>query len=213
MARKFSGASASTEAATEAAAEAAGKVAKIILNYVAAIPASSERKSRSPDKAARKKANSAAVKAALAAGTFAIPPGGLGWLTILPEMKLVWKIQTQLVADVAALYGKNGTLTQEQMLYCLFRHSASQAVRDLVVRVGDRTLLRPASVRALRVVAERIAVRVTRQAIGKGFSRWLPFVGAVGVGAYAYYDTASVASTAIDLFEREIDISSSIDHS
>jgi hypothetical protein len=29
-------------------------------------------------------------------------------------------------------------------------------------------------------------------------------VGAVGVGAYAYYDTSQVAATAIDLFAKDI---------
>jgi hypothetical protein len=31
----------------------------------------------------------------------------------------------------------------------------------------------------------------------------LPVVGAVGVGAYAYYDTTRVAVTAIRLFEQD----------
>ena len=37
-------------------------------------------------------------------------------------------------------------------------------------------------------------------------SRWLPVVGAMGVGAYAYYDTRQVAKTAVALFEREIEL-------
>jgi hypothetical protein len=45
-------------------------------------------------------------------------------------------------------------------------------------------------------------VHLTQHAISKGISRWLPVVGAVGVGAYAYYDTRHVAQTAIALFER-----------
>jgi hypothetical protein len=31
-------------------------------------------------------------------------------------------------------------------------------------------------------------------------------VGALGVAAYAYYDTAQVAKAAIELFERDIEI-------
>ena len=45
-----------------------------------------------------------------------------------------------------------------------------------------------------------IVGNLTRAAIGKGVSRWLPIIGAVGVGAYAYYDTRQVARTAIELF-------------
>ena len=40
--------------------------------------------------------------------------------------------------------------------------------------------------------------------MGSGASRWLPVIGAVGVGAYAYWDTSRVAKTAIDLFGRQV---------
>jgi hypothetical protein len=121
-------------------------------------------------------------------------------------MVVVWKIQAQMVADIAAYYGKKRVLTQEQMLYCLFKHTASQAVRDLVVRVGERVIVRRATVRATQAVAQRIGLKVTQRALAKSASRWLPVVGALGVAAYAYYDTAQVASTTIDLCERDIEV-------
>ena len=55
------------------------------------------------------------------------------------------------------------TLTQEQMLYCLFKHTASQAVRDLAVRVGERVSIKRATLRVLRTVAQRIGVKVTHR--------------------------------------------------
>ncbi len=182
----------------------AARIAETILRFVRRIPESSQHRSRSPASAARKNANSAAAKSALAAGTLSLPPGPLGWVTVFPEMITVWKIQSQMVADIAALYGRKSTLSEEQMLYCLFRHSAAQAVRDLVVRVGERALVKRASISLIQAIAERIGFRLTHQVIGRGLSRWIPIVGAVGVGAYAYYDTAQVAATAIELFEREI---------
>ena len=47
---------------------------------------------------------------------------------------------------------------------------------------------------------------LSRRALGRGATRWLPIVGAVGVGAYAYHDTAQVAATAIDLFDGVIEV-------
>jgi hypothetical protein len=91
-------------------------------------------------------------------------------------------------------------------VYCLFRHSAAQAVRDLVIRVGERALVKKASFTLIESIAQKIGVKLTRQVIGKGLSRWLPIMGAIGVGAYAYYDTAQVAATAISLFENEIEV-------
>lgn len=177
-----------------------------ILPLIIRIPSSKERHSATPALDARRKANAAAAKAALAAGALALPPGPAGWLTILPEMMGVWKLQKQLVADIAALYGQQAKLTPEQVAYCLFQHTAVQGLRDLVVRVGERTLVRRASPLLIRALTRRIGARLTQRAAGKGMARWLPIVGAVGVGAYAYYDTAQVAATAIDLFEGVIEV-------
>lgn len=181
-------------------------IAQAILSLVGKVPASKEPKSRKPADDARQKANATAAKAALAAGALALPPGMVGWLTVLPEMVGVWKIQRQLVADIAAIYGKHATLTPEQLVYCLFQHTAAQGVRDLVVRVGQRSLVRHASPLLIRTITRRLGAKLAQQAVGKGVARWLPVVGAVGMGAYAYYDTAQVAATAIDLFEGVIEV-------
>ncbi|PMU28911.1 hypothetical protein C1X89_34965, partial [Pseudomonas sp. GP01-A8] len=101
-------------------------------------------------------------------------------------------------------YGHHATLGREQMLWCLFRHTAAQAFRDLVVRMGDRLVFRRMSYAVVERVAKQIGIKLTRRTLGKGVSRWLPVVGALGVGAYAYYDTGQVAATAIALFEGEI---------
>lgn len=181
-------------------------IGEALLSLVGKVPSSRAPRSPVPLDDARKAANAAAAKAALAAGALALPPGVVGWLTILPEMMGVWKIQRQLVADIAAIYGKHDTLTPEQVVYCLFQHTAAQGVRDLVVRVGQRTLVRRASPLLIRTITRRVGASLARRAAGKGVARWIPVVGAVGMGAYAYYDTAQVAATAIDLFEGVIDV-------
>jgi len=153
--------------------------------------------------AAHLAAADAAKKAAMAAGAFALPPGPLGWLTIVPEMAAVWRIQSQLVADIAALYGRTAELGQAQMLYCLFRHTAAQAVRDLAVRVGERMLIRPATTALMQRVVGAVGVQLSQKVLSKSVSRWVPMVGAAAVSAYAYYDTQQVAKAAIEMFERE----------
>jgi uncharacterized protein (DUF697 family) len=112
----------------------------------------------------------------------------------------IWRIQAQMVSDIAAAYGQHASLGREQMLWCLFRHTAAQAFRDLVVRMGDRLLFRQLSATLAERVARRIGVSLSQRAVGAGISRWLPVIGAAGVGAYAWYDTRSVARTAIELF-------------
>jgi hypothetical protein len=69
-----------------------------------------------------------------------------------------------------------------------------------VVRVGGRLIAQDVPLRVFERVAHAVGARVTKRLIGGGISRWLPIVGAVGVGAYAWYDTRQVARTAIRLF-------------
>jgi hypothetical protein len=177
-------------------------VADAVLDLLGAVPSTSESQSDDPALRARMIAHRAARNAALTAGGLALPPGIVGWVTVLPELVAVWRIQAQMVADIAAVHGAAWTLTREHMLYCLFRHTAAQAVRDLVVRMGERLLVRQVSMTALQKIARRVGVRLTQHAIGKGVARWVPLVGAVGVGAYAYYDTLQVAFTATRLFRK-----------
>lgn len=180
--------------------DVASNIGQSILDSVGSVPASSRRKSKDALVESRAAITKAAAKASLTAGGFAIPLGPLGWLTILPEMVAVWRIQAQLVADIAALHGRKVELTREQLLFCLFRHTAAQAVRDLAVRAGERLIVQQATTQLLKKIAEAIGLRIARRVIGKGLMRWLPVIGAVGVAGYAYYDTAQVGSTALEMF-------------
>ncbi|EIL93887.1 hypothetical protein [Rhodanobacter spathiphylli] len=188
-----------------------GRITAAILDFVSEVPDSRIDSSRDPANKARRLASRAAQRAALTAGSLALPPGPLGWLTLLPELIAIWKIQGQMVSDIAAAYGRHASLGREQMMWCLFRHTAAQAFRDLVVRMGDRLIFRRMSWGVAQRVAKQIGVKFTQRTLSKGVSRWLPVVGALGVGAYAYYDTGQVAATAIEMFESEVTIEEAAD--
>ncbi len=175
----------------------------MILEMLGRIPQSRELACTTPNARAHAIGEAAARKAALVAGTLALPPGALGWLTVVPELFSIWRIQSQMVADIAATYGRGWQLTREQMMFCLFRHTAAQAMRDIAVRAGERWLVQAASLAAMRTAARKIGIKLSKRGIGHGIARWLPIVGAVGVGSYAWYDTRQVARTAIDLFAME----------
>lgn len=164
------------------------------------MPSSTRRKSKDAQVESRAAIGKAAGKASLTAGAFAVPLGPVGWLTILPEMVAVWRIQAQLVVDIAALHGQKAEITREQMMFCLFRHTAAQAVRDLAVRAGERLIVQNVTRQVLKKVAEAIGVKIARRVVGKGLTRWLPVIGVVGVAGYAYYDTAQVGATALEMF-------------
>jgi hypothetical protein len=180
------------------------QLAQKLLEVIVHVPSTAEPASPTPEVRSRAIIRGAALKAAGAAGTLALPPGPWGMLTVLPDLITVWKIQAQMVADIAGAYGQTALLFPEQMLYCLFRQTASQAVRDLVVRLGDRLAIRRAPLGVLQRALRQVGLKMTQRLVGRTASRWLPVVGALGVAAYAYQDTRRVGHTAIALFSRAV---------
>ena len=176
-------------------------VVDAVEELVARVPPSRERAADAPSEAARVLARKAARRAAALSGALALPPGVLGLLTVLPDLVAIWRIQAQMVSDVAGLYAKELELTRTHMLYCLFRHASSQVARDVVVRAGERFVVRQLSGGALRSLLASIGISVTQRVAGTTASRWVPVLGAAAVAGYAYFDTLQVAKTAIKLLE------------
>lgn len=179
--------------------QSTGDVAGAIERVIANVPAPRTQRVEMPDEAALRIARTAAKRAALVSGSLALPPGPLGMLTVLPDIYVIWKTQGQMVADIFALYGRTAELTRTHMMYCLFRHAASQVMRDFVVRSGQRYAVRQLSSQALRTASTRIGRAVSQRVIGSAASRWIPLAGAAVVSGYAYWDTMQVAKTAQQL--------------
>lgn len=173
----------------------------VIERVIADVPKPRTEPVADPLASAGKIAGDAARNAALVSASFALPPGPIGMLTVLPDLYLIWKIQRQMVADIFALYGRTAELTRTHMLYCLFRHMASQVLRDVVVRAGERAVVRQLSSAALQSALGSLGMTVARRITGTSVSRWIPVAGAAAVGAYAYWDTLQVAKTARRLLE------------
>jgi EcsC family protein len=191
--------------ASEGLKKSTEALAKAILDVVTAVPKTNEERGASPRERARAIQTTASLKAAAVSGTLALPTGPLGFAVIVPDLISVWRIQAKMVADIAGAYGQSAHLSQEHMIYCLFRHAAAQIVRDLAARVGERIVIQRATVKALQALAKQLGVKVSKQVIAKSAARWLPVIGSIGVAGYAYYDTAQVAATATQLFDTSSD--------
>ena len=178
--------------------------AERLLDLVGKIPTPRSGQHADPAVHARALARRTAIRAATTAGTLALPPGAIGWLTIAPELFSVWKMQRQMVVDIAAGYGRADRLGREQMLYCLFGHTAAGAFRDVVIRVGERYVIRRTPLSALYAIANKITLRIAQRSASRLVTRWVPVAGALGVAGYVYVDTGKVADTAIALFGSEI---------
>ena len=174
----------------------ARKVEGTIERVITAIPAPRTRPVMHPDTEAAGIAQRAAKRAAVLSGSLALPPGPFGLMTVLPDLYLIWQTQRQMIADIFELYGRTPELTRTHMLYCLFRHAASHVLRDVAVRAGERLIVRQATTGALATLLNNVGISVTQRIIGSAAGRWVPVVGAVAVGGYAYWDTMQVVKTA-----------------
>jgi hypothetical protein len=171
-------------------------VAGAIERVIASVPAPRTTPMPHPDREAAAITLRAARHAAVLSGSLALPPGPLGMLTVLPDLYLIWQTQRQMVADIFALYGRSADLTRTHMLYCLFRHAASQVLRDVAVRAGERVIVRELSTGAIRGILGSVGIAVTQRMAGTAASRWVPLIGAAAVAGYAYWDTQQVSKTA-----------------
>jgi EcsC protein family len=182
------------------------KLFRILFKVIHEIPTSTEKETSEALIRSRKLISEASFKAAAISGALALPSGPFGWLTILPDLAAIWRLQAQMVADIGGAFGKKGKLTEESMIYCLFRHAAAQVVRDLVTRMGERVAVQRGSLRMAEDVLERIGIKLVHRVARGGLWRLLPAVGALAVAAYAYYDTDQVGQTAIEFFSKDIEL-------
>jgi hypothetical protein len=182
------------------------KLFRILFKVIHEIPASTEKETSEALIRSRKLISEASFKAAAISGALALPSGPFGWFTILPDLAAIWRLQAQMVADIGGAFGKKGKLTEESMIYCLFRHAAAQVVRDLVTRMGERVVVQRGSLRVAENVLESIGIKLVHRVARGGLWRLLPAIGALAVAAYAYYDTDQVGQTAIEFFSKDIEL-------
>jgi hypothetical protein len=173
----------------------------IVFDLITDIPDSLLCPNNDPDKRADVLIRQAALKAATVSTSLSIPAGFTGVLTSIPDIAAVWRIQAQLVSDIACTYGKFAMLSREAMVWCLFRHSAASLLRDVAVRTGSRIVVQKLSLTALQKLLQKIGVKISANFLGRIALRAIPAIGAIGNGAYTYFDTTEVGKTAMAYFK------------
>lgn len=177
------------------------KVSSLLFELITDIPESLHSPAENSEEKIKKLIHQAAVKASLVSATLSVPAGVTGVLTSIPDIAAIWRIQAQLVADIAATYGKFAQLSREAMVWCLFRHSAASLLRDVAVRTGSRIVVQKLSLSALQKLLQRIGVKVSTNFLGRIALRAIPAIGAIGNGAYTFFDTMEVGKTAATYFK------------
>ena len=172
----------------------------ILFDLVTDIPEPLSKPSPEPEKAARRLIRSACLKASAVSATLSIPAGIAGIAAALPDMVAVWKIQAQLVSDIALTYGKVAILNRESMMLCLFRHSAAHLLKDLMIHTGSKVIVHKLSTTAFKKTVEKISLKISSRFIRRITLKALPALGALGNGALSCWDTAQVGKTALAYF-------------
>lgn len=178
------------------------KTIDLIFDFITNIPDSLHTTTSDPEDRVKHLIQQASFKAGAISATLSIPAGFTGILTAIPDIAAIWRIQAQLVADIAATYGKIALLTREAMIWCMFRHSAAQLLRDVAVRTGSRIIVQKLSSTAIKKLIEKIGLKISSKFLGKSLLRAIPAIGAIGNGGYAYYDTRQVGKTAAAYFKE-----------
>jgi hypothetical protein len=164
------------------------------------VPESNEPEAANPDQSSDKIIRRSCRNAGLLSVGLSLPTGPLGLITLLPDLTGVWKIQRQMVADIASAYGERGQLNREQMLFFLFRHSVTHLFADVVTKSGERYVVRRLSGKTFESVIERLAARIGSNLTLRASKIALPVLGAAFLGSYSYLDTLNVGLTAKKFF-------------
>lgn len=183
---------------------AIAKLTESLMDLVMWVPTSAEVVVDDPHARSIELMHKASTKAAGISGTAALVPGPLGMLTLIPDLLAIWSVQAQLVADIAAIHGKSGTLSKEQMIWCMFKHSMAHLGRDFVVQTGERFIVRRQTVQFIQKTVGKLGLKIAQRLLGKTMARYIPLIGAAAVARYAYVDTKQVGLAAMMLFSKEV---------
>lgn len=178
------------------------KSGEILMGLVTSIPTSVLTPAENPYRVSEELIEKAATAAAIQSGALAFPGGPFGLVTIIPDLMNIWRIQSQLVADIAAVHGKVAYLGRQEMAWCLFRHAATQIARDFIVRAGQRALVAQLSHKALSAVLRKVGTRSVERLSGRFLLRLIPLLGMAVSAGYAWWDTRDVGRAAVELFGK-----------
>jgi len=183
--------------------ECRGRGPAAVLDLLPIVPATSENPSDAPRERAQAIARSAALKAATVAAALSLPPGPFAWLTVPLELVSIWRIQAQMVADIAGAYGRSAVLSRELVLQCVFARVVTQTGRDVAIRVGQRALTHRFAFRLIESAICRVGISIGSRAVARRVTRVVPLLGAASAAFCARLDTQQVAAAAVLAFERD----------
>jgi hypothetical protein len=162
----------------------------------------------SPEDMIENLTNSAALKTASLSAALSLPVGIFSIVTILPELFLIYRIQGQLIKDIASLYGKEAFVTKELLIYCMFKQTSLHLVERIIEDIGTKIIIRPSTLKFLESLLQKIGIQVSKKIFKGSVLKFLPVFGAILTGGLTYLDTKYISSTAVGMFSKDMQIAS-----
>lgn len=142
----------------------------------------------------------ASLQTASISASLALPGGITGLLTLIPEILAIWKIQAQLIANIAFIHGKDSRVTKEQMLWCMFRQVGYSFVKEFVFQQGSTFIVRRLHDAAWQQALQKVGLGLVQKYGTRWLGKIIPIAGTVSAGTLSYYDTRRAARRAEELY-------------
>jgi uncharacterized membrane protein YebE (DUF533 family) len=114
-----------------------------------------------------------------------------------------------MIYDIGMAYGKSKVLNKELLAGILMTAMGASA-GSLLIMQGNKVLVKRVALRVFQRIIALSAGKVTQQALKSLIGKWLPGVGAVAMAVWSNYFTRQVGKKAIEIFEKEIEMSEEV---
>ena len=147
----------------------------------------------------------ASWKAFGASAMMSLPPGAIGYATIIPELISITKIQIDLIHQIAAYYGKLDEAKNPKILLLIIANAGGvETVKNLYEKIGANYLIKALGTEVVKDLAKKIGINLTQNAISKLVGRWIPIAMSPIFGYYSKKLTEKTGKCAIELFSNTI---------
>lgn len=169
---------------------------------------------KNPDEIPDKKSvlsiiNSYSVTNAAISGGASLVPGPWGMVAVIPEIAIVTRNQLAMIYDVGMAYGKSKVLKKELLAGVLLT-AMGASTGSLLVMQGGKVFVKRVALRQFQKIIVILAGKITQQALKSAIGKWLPIVGAAALAVWSNYLTRQIGKKAIEIFEKEIELSEEV---
>jgi hypothetical protein len=112
-------------------------------------------------------------------------PGPIGFVSILPEVVALTKLQINLIYRIARHYDRAEEVDKEIVLLILANVLGVAGGEALIRKAGSALVMRSANTRVVKALARKVGTHIIDTAAEKAIGRWIPFLTAPLFGYFS----------------------------